>query len=584
MKGKMKKLLSVMLAVIMATSVFAVSASAGWFDDLFGNGGDEFYEYGTAVIDGVCYTLDGETMTASVSYYEIDENGNCTVPSAVTIPETVSSDGKSYTVEAIEYYAFADCPTVKSVTIPASVDYIDDYAFTGASYLEAVIIPQTTEFEYFGVGVFEGTPVLGYLAEKSENGAVILGKNVLYAYVGADSVYTVPEEITIIADYCFFMSGAEEIILNDSISEIRAYTFASCRNLKEITIPDAVESIGEGAFSNCTSLEKVHLGDKLYTIGIRAFENTKVKELYLGDSISYTSGAFAGCNTLEKFVISEENGYYMDGDALCYHFELDEEIFGEDIPEDIFENLAISFNYVDYYLITSDKMSYTVPENISHISDYAFYNCRQIKEIILTRNTDIYTNAFAYSGIKTIDFSKVGVIATNAFRGCKNLKSADLSNVASIFDSAFENCTALKDVNFGDGLYYIGSRAFANTALTGVEINGEFCQVYEGAFADCPKLTKLSFLGVEYIDCYVASSCPKLERVYISADVTVIDENAFADNENTVFEIIKHSDGYDFVRDMDYEYEIVGKLSFFERVSRFFTNLYYSIFDWIFRW
>lgn len=583
MKGKMKKLLSVMLAVIMATSVFAVSASAGWFDDLFGNGGDEFYEYGTAVIDGVCYTLDGETMTASVSYYEIDENGNCTVPSAVTIPETVSSDGKSYTVEAIEYYAFADCPTVKSVTIPASVDYIDDYAFTGASYLEAVIIPQTTEFEYFGAGVFEGTPVLGYLAEKSENGAVILGKNVLYAYVGADSVYTVPEEITIIADYCFFMSGAEEIILNDSISEIRAYTFASCRNLKEITIPDAVESIGEGAFSNCTSLEKVNLGDNLYTIGIRAFENTKVKELYLGDSISYTSGAFAGCNTLEKFVISEENGYYMDGDALCCHYDI-EELWGEDIPEDLLEGLAFSFDSLDYYLITSENSTYTLPESISIIGDYAFYNCKQIKKVVLTQNTDIYTNAFANSGIETIDFSKIAVIADCAFRGCKNLKSADLSNIAGIFDSAFENCTALENVTFGNETYYIGSRAFANTALTSVEINGEFCQVYEGAFADCPKLTKLSFLGVEYIDCYVASSCPKLERVYISADVTAIDENAFADNENTVFEIIKYSDGYDFVRDMDYKYEIVGKLSFFERVSRFFTNLYYSIFDWIFRW
>ncbi len=582
MKGKMKKLLSVALAVIMAFSVFAVSASAGWFDDLFGDGYDD---YGTVVINGVYYTVDDETMTASVSSYEIDEEGNCSVPSAVTIPESVNKNGKSYTVEAIDYFAFADCPTITSVTIPATVDYIDDYAFSCASYLETVIVDPTTEFEYFGSGVFEGTPVLGYFAENSDDGAVILGQNVLYAYVGTDSSYTVPEEITIIADYCFFLSGIEEIILNDNVAEIRNYTFASCRNLKEITIPEAVEYIGEGAFSNCTALEKVGLGDNIYTIGVKAFENTKIKELYLGNSLSLTSGAFAGCNTLEKFVISEENGYYMDGDALCYHFELDEEIFGEDIPEDIFENLAISFNYVDYYLITSDKMSYTVPENISHISDYAFYNCRQIKEIILTRNTDIYTNAFAYSGIETIDFSKVGVIATNAFRGCKNLKSADLSNVASIFDSAFENCTALKDVNFGDGLYYIGSRAFANTALTTVNIGGDLCSVYEGAFSDCPELTRINFnSGVEYIDIAVASSCPKLERVYISETVTAIDENAFSDSENAVFEIIKHSDGYDFVRDMDYEYEIVGKLSFFERVSRFFTNLYYSIFDWIFRW
>ncbi len=578
MKNKMKKLLSVVLAVIMAMSVFAVGASAWWWDDE----DEETYFYEEIFLDNVIYLIDSEFMTATVTGYETDDEGNSLLGADITIPESVSYEGDSYTVDTISYYAFSDCSTLTSITIPETVTHIDDYAFSDAAYLETVIIPETTAFDYFGSHVFDGTPVLGYLAENSENGAVILGKNVLYAYVGTDSSYTVPEEITIIADYCFFLSSVEEIILNDNITEIREFTFSNCRNLKEITVPETVEYIGEGAFSGCISLEKATIGDAIYSIGIKAFENTKIKELYLGDDLENLAGAFAGCNTLEKFVISENNGYYMDGDALCYHYEFEDEFIESiEIPDEI----PLSFDTLEYFIITSDKTSYTVPENISGINSYAFYNNKQIKEVILTSPVDIYSEAFEYSGIERIDFSKITSVGYNAFLGCKGIQSADLSNAYLVDDSAFENCTSLEEVTLGDALYYIGSLAFANTALTTVDIVGAYTVVCEGAFKGCAELTRINFNSdVNYIDSYIASYCPNLERVYISETVTYVDENAFAYNDGIVFEVIKYSDGYDFVEEMGYEYEIVGKLSFFERLSRFFTNLFNEIMDWFFRW
>lgn len=573
MKNKMKKLLSVVLAVVMSMSVLAVGASAWWWDDE-----EDLFTSEEIIINHILYIADTETMTASVLDYERDEEGLSLLDSEITIADTIEIDGNEYTVDSICYAAFEDCSTLTKVTIPATVTYIEDYAFSGAAYLEEVVIPDTTEFEYFGSYVFDGTPVLGYFAKNSADGAVILGKNVLYAYVGTDSSYTVPDEITIIADYCFFLSSAEEIILNDNITDIREGTFASCRNLKEITIPEPVEYIGSGAFSNCISLEKVNLGDSVNVIGEKAFENTKVKELYLGDSLEYTSGAFAGCNTLEKFVISENNGYYMDGDALCYRYEYDEELADEEFPEDLF----IGYNCIEYYLITSDNTSYTVPEDILIINNYAFYHCKQIKEVILTSPVAVFSCAFEYSGIETIDFSMITDIAYAAFRGCKNIKSADLSSAYFVDDSAFENCTYLKDVTFGDELSYIGCRAFANTALNKVDIGGEYCAVCEGAFSNCPELTRINFnSGTEYIDPYIAQNCPKLERVYISETVENIDYSAFEGNENIVFEVIKYSDGYDFVEEMGYEYEIVGKVPFFTRVANFFSDLFSRLFSWL---
>lgn len=576
MKNKMKKLLSVILAVIMAMSVFAVCASAYWWDEE-----DDWYYYDEIYLDNVLYFIDTEFMSASVIGYETTDEGESILAAEIVIPETVEYEGDSYTVTTISYAAFESCSTLTSVTIPETVTWIDDYAFCDVSYLETVVIPETIEFEYFGSHVFDGTPVLGYLAENSDDGAVILGKNVLYAYVGTESSYTVPEEITTIADSCFFLSGVEEIILNENITEIREYTFASCRNLKEITIPESVEYIGEGAFSNCISLEKVTVGNAIYAIGIKTFENTKIKELYLGDSLESLAGAFAGCNTIEKFIISENSNFYMDGDALCYRYEYTDEHMEEEFPDDF----PVIFDTVEYFIITSDETSYTVPEQISGISSYAFYNNKQIKEVVLTSPVDIHSEAFEYSGIERIDFSKITSVGYNAFRGCKGIKSADLSNAYLIEDSSFENCTSLEEVTLSDTLYYLGSRAFANTALTAVDICGSYTVVCEAAFNGCSELSRINFnSGVEYIDNYIASYCPKLERVYISDTVTYVDENAFAYNDGIVFEVIKYSDGYDFVREMGYEYEIVGQLSFFARISRFFTNIFNAIMDWFFRW
>lgn len=566
MKTTLKKLMAVLLAVTIAMSLFAVNASAlfDWEDDMF---------FGSETVrDNIWYYLDGETMTATVTGYDIDDEGASLAPAEVIIPATVEDEGETYTVTEIGFFAFAECSTVEKITLPETIVCINDYAFSATGHLETVIIPETNEFEYFGTYVFDGTPAMNYFAENSADGAVILGKNVFLAYLGNEKSYTVPEEITIIADYCFFMSGVEEVILNENIVEIREFTFASCRNLKEITVPDSVLYIGDGAFSNCTSLEKVNLGDCLEAIGIKAFEGTKIKEIYLGANMYDVAGAFAGCNTLEKITCHEDSSYYTDGDVLFCHLEF--------VDED--GTVWIDENYIEYFMITSEATSYTVPEDIWQIGPYAFYNCKQLKSVTLTAPTVIGAYAFAHCEFDSFDFDKVSSAVEGAFRSCKNITSANLSNADYIGDSAFENCTSLASVTFGDLLYNIGTRAFVNTALETINIGGADNWIYEGAFANCPNLKRVNFNdGVYSIDTLVFPNCPKLEKIYISATVEDISPDAFVGCEDVVFEVIKYSDGYDFVKDNGYEYEVVGKVPFFTRVANFFTNLFYTLFGWL---
>lgn len=577
MKKMFRRLFTVALVVIVTISAFPLSSSAlsgkGFFDD--NSIEDEFFGFEYVEKDGVIYLTDANLMTATVYGYEFDEDGQCLVPAELVIPSEINRDGESYTVNGIVFGAFAECPTLRKITLPDTINSVGDRIFENAAYLETVIIPETVEFEDFGSHVFDGTPALASLAENSEDGAIILGKNVLVAYLGSDKTYTVPEEIDIIADYCFFLSGVEEVILNSSVSIIRPYTFASCRNLKKITIPDQVVYIESYAFSNCTSLEKINLGDSLESIGERAFEGTKIKEIYLGDGITDVIGGLAGCTTLGTITVSENNEYYfVDGDALFYRTvdyveESDELVFNGEL-------------FLEHYIPTSTATSYTVPSDVIWIGSYAFSNNKNLEKVTVTSPVEVGDHAFSNSNIKSFDFNKATGISFNAFTGCKNLTSADLSNAEFIDDSAFENCITLASVTFGEDLGYVGSRAFANTALESVSIGGSDNWIGEGTFSNCPKLKRIDFNdGVYFISTAVATRCPELERIYIGQTVEEIEEGAFNDCDNVVFEVIKYSYGCDFVKDNGFDYEIVGKVPFFTRVANFFTDVFFFLFGWL---
>ena len=72
----------------------------------------------------------------------------------ITIPDTVN--GKRVT--SIGIYAFWDCPSLTSITIPDSVTSIDNGAFVGCTGLTNITIPDSVT--YFGVYVFDGSTSL----------------------------------------------------------------------------------------------------------------------------------------------------------------------------------------------------------------------------------------------------------------------------------------------------------------------------------------------------------------------------------------------------------------------------------------
>lgn len=88
-------------------------------------------------IDGIYYTLDYDDLTASVTSNPNKYSGDVVIPDEVTYNET------KYSVTSIGGYAFYECTSLTSVTIPNSVTSIGEKAFYFCSGLTSVTIPSS---------------------------------------------------------------------------------------------------------------------------------------------------------------------------------------------------------------------------------------------------------------------------------------------------------------------------------------------------------------------------------------------------------------------------------------------------------
>lgn len=548
----MKKILSVALVLIMMLSVFSVTASA---EPVVMMG---FYD---AEINDLYYVFYGDEdyAEAYVVGYEIDLD-NIAPAGALTIPETVTYRGNEYTVTGIESEAFYQS-LFTSITLPDTINYMGDYAFSTCDYLENVVIPEDCHFDYFGMNVFATTPFEAEIYSKDET---IFGENVLYSYIGNADEYVIPEEIDILANNCFFMSGVKSVVINENITEIPYYAFASCRNLTSVDIPDNVEYIYDGAFKDCTSLENITLGEGVAYIGLDCFANTKIKSIHLGQAVYSVFGAFRDCKTLETITIDAGNtALTTDGKAIYFNTSF------------YFEEFDVG-DILVYYLPSKAQGKITLKSDVMMIGAYAFYGCKDLKEVSAGTIYAVDTDAFRNSSIEKFTASDIMMIWDGAFKNCKNLTDIDLTTVNTISTGAFENCTALTDVEFSKDVYEIGGQAFANTGLTDVVINGDDCYIEEGAFMNCENLESVRLEdGVYYVGMNAFLNCPELETIYLSKSVKYFEDNAFNGCDNVTFELIKNTAAYKYIKNnTDFNIEVVGNYSLWQRILDFFRSLF----------
>ena len=230
----------------------------------------------------------------------------------LVIPGNIEVDDKNYTVTEIEYTAFDNCESLKSVKIPETVTQISSNAFSNCTALTSIEIPKSvTTIE---IDAFKNTPWLNEKISNSDDGFVVINNILIYADKVTGKI-TIPDTVNTITDNVFYnCTSLTGVTIPNSVTTIREKAFYNT-SIKEITIPDSVTYIGEAAFKDCKLLETSIIGEGVRTIYHNAFCGcTSLKSVKLGSSIKeIKDNVFTGCISLEDIRIPESVetiGYY----------------------------------------------------------------------------------------------------------------------------------------------------------------------------------------------------------------------------------------------------------------------------------
>lgn len=451
-------------------------------------------------------------MRSGDYWYTLDESGNAILTHweggkpNLDIPSEI--DG--HPITAIGGFAFLDVigdrVNLESVSIPEGVTTIKEEAFSGQYYLREVTLPTTlTTIE---AHAFEACTQLSSIDLKNcrtigdyvftSCNALELDIPASVTSLGAACLSDI-KSVTVAADNPIYEQTPEGVILTKEENATLVYVPSNIApNYK---IPEHVTTIGSNAFHGNREAVSITLPETVKTLEPFAFTGNLNLSLTIPKSVTTICESAFGTRGLgdEQITLVEGNPNYVqtpDGAILTKG-----------------ENATLLY-------VPSTVDTFTIPETVTKIGDYAFYWNRNITAITIPEGvTTIGTRAFANCwSLSSISLPKsLKAIGKDAFRDCR-MTSIDLPDgITTIETLTFVNCykltsikipsgvtriddgacfcTGLREVEIPEGVTFIGANAFAWCPLTTVTIPETVKDFRHDAFNYCDALKTIVFTG-----------------------------------------------------------------------------------------
>ena len=425
------------------------------------------------MVDGIGYVIteEGEvavTYTSGYYYYDAqsDYSGDIVIPSSVTFNDV------EYAVTSISDRAFKGSEGMTSITIPNSVTSIGSNAFEGCTGLTSISIPKGLDLSNAGLEFIVNGVKYNVINEKevkvannSYTGDVVIpstvsafgttysvttiGREAFYGCEGLTSV-TIPDGVTTIAPEAFSSSSISSLTIPESVTEIGYSAFSWCKKLTAITILNKDVTFDGSPFYGCDSLKEYYgpaepfnyydsdYGYEMPEMTCSAFEK-----------ITFTTGSLErvgfevvskSSRTLKELDLSATSNTEIPEITFANFYKLDKVVLPSKLE-------SVGFKAFDGCMALKEV---SIPATVTTIGNSAFEDCRKMEKL---------TFEGADSEEATCSIESIG---DWAFYNCHNLKSVVIpEGVTSLGDAAFYGCAYMENLELPSTLKSMGDNCFA---------------------------------------------------------------------------------------------------------------------------
>lgn len=546
-------------------------------------GGLGFFSANAFEYEGVSYKITSlDTRTVEVI------QGAEAYADTLEIPSKVMRGETEYTVTGIGKMAFDLCTTMKMITLPATLEYIDSASFFNTKSLRTMNVKATTPPDVssspFATVMLSNLTVwvpdgswqkylndwirVYYINETGAFNATVNGINYQifspaskYARVKSSSPkYTgdvvLPATIEVngetykvveLAPYCFDgCADMTSLTLPEGIISVNAYSIRKANKLESVKFPSTVEVYNTGMLNACTGLKSVEMNSVAKRLENVLFQNcTALQSVVLPPNCEYVGpSTFSGCTALETVTNAEKitvimSGCFTNTPKLQMH-----------LPKGLvmLENSAFS---------NSGVIVDEFPQNLDYIEANIFKQCPNVKEIKITKNlkkigASPFQNCVNLETVELPD-SVGGTPGINMFAGCSKLKNVKLpknltflpaymfqkdsvleaveipESVTALHNGVFSTCVSLKNFELPKNVNSLAAQCFANcTSLTEMTLPEPVYQIGSGLFANCSNLEKVKLSNnIALLNSFTFQNCTKLTEVQGIDSITTIANGAF---------------------------------------------------------
>lgn len=273
--------------------------------------------------------------------------------------------------------------TLKTVTLPTTLETIGEMAFDGCSALTTVYGLENCNLKTISDAAFQSCTSLA--------GELIL-----------------PSTLEYLGDHAFLNAQWTSVAFEEPsvLEKIGESTFGHCTQLSSVTLPAGLVTIGEDAFISCTSLEQIELPSTLKTLEDGAFQLSGLTSITIPESVTEIgAGAFQKTKALQTATIA--------GNPT-----LGERVFAESRIQSIEMDQVTAISYQCFYASSLSSISmasvksigesafkitnlteFTVPDTVESIGPYFLDNIEDLATLTVSLATlqkpGIHENAFA---------------------------------------------------------------------------------------------------------------------------------------------------------------------------------------------